>query len=138
MPSRGHWVYDPDYGGKKIPAIIQADVIRCINPVAQEHYKVRYTRLDIRVRGQFCYIDPTSSHTLQMIGHLQVGRKPAKKPSSACAIPPPTCAACAISEMMSGALLFLPIAKKNTRFLSIPTANLPANLKTLFWHRLFI
>ena len=57
MPSRGHWVYDPDYGGKKIPAIVQADVIRRINQVAQEHYKGRYTRLDIHFRGQFCYID---------------------------------------------------------------------------------
>jgi len=56
-PSGGYWVYDPDSGGTKIPAIVQADVIKRINQLAQEQYKGRYIRLDIRFRAQFCYID---------------------------------------------------------------------------------
>ena len=55
--SGGSWVYDPDSGGKKIPARVQADVIQRINQVAEEHYKGRYLRLEIRFRSQFCYID---------------------------------------------------------------------------------
>ena len=56
-PPRGVWVYDPDSGGVKIPAKVQADVIKRINQVAEEHYKGRYLSLDIRFRSQFCYID---------------------------------------------------------------------------------
>jgi hypothetical protein len=56
-PSGGYWVYDPDSGGKKIPALVQADLIKRINQLAQEQYKGRYIRLDIRFRAQFCYID---------------------------------------------------------------------------------
>jgi len=56
-PRGGYWVYAPDSGGKKIPALVQADVIKRINQVAQELYAGRYTRLDIHFRGKFCYID---------------------------------------------------------------------------------
>jgi hypothetical protein len=58
MPSLGkQWVFDPNSGGKKIPRLVQADVIKRINRVAQEQYQELYTRLDIYFRGQFCYID---------------------------------------------------------------------------------
>ena len=58
MSSHGKsWVFDPNSGGKKIPPLVQADVVKRINLVAQEHYKGLYTRLDIHFRGQFCYID---------------------------------------------------------------------------------
>lgn len=63
-PSGGYWVHDPGSGGKKIPAIVQADVIKRITQVAQEQYKGRYTRLDIRFRAQFCYIDAYTEPTL--------------------------------------------------------------------------
>jgi hypothetical protein len=65
MTSRGgYWVYDPDSGGKKIPALVQADVIKRINQLAQEQYKGRFIRLDIRFRVQFCYIDAFQEPTL--------------------------------------------------------------------------
>jgi hypothetical protein len=56
MP-RKTWVFDPDSGGQKIPERIKAQVKRRIEGVAQEHFEGRYARLDIRFRGQFCYID---------------------------------------------------------------------------------
>lgn len=56
-PRGGTWGFNPDSGGKKIPASIQADVIKRINQVAEEHFKGRYTHLEIRFRGQFCYLD---------------------------------------------------------------------------------
>lgn len=56
--SRGKvWVFDPDSGGKKIPDSVKNDVERRINDIAQQHFKGKYIRLDIRFKGQFCYID---------------------------------------------------------------------------------
>ncbi|MBI4769279.1 MAG: hypothetical protein HY784_02420 [Chloroflexi bacterium] len=51
------WVFDPDSGGRKIPERVKRDVQRTIEQVAEKHFKGKYTRLDIRFRGQFCYID---------------------------------------------------------------------------------
>jgi hypothetical protein len=45
-PRSGYWVYDPDSGGAKIPAIVQAEVIKRINQLAQEQYMGRYIRLN--------------------------------------------------------------------------------------------
>ena len=56
-PHAGYWAYDPGSGGKKIPPNVQADVTKRINQVAEENYKGRYIRLDIRFKSQFCYID---------------------------------------------------------------------------------
>jgi hypothetical protein len=55
--SRRQWVFDPDSGGKKIPEQVKVDIKRRIEHVAEEQFKGRYTRLNIRFRGQFCYID---------------------------------------------------------------------------------
>ena len=63
-PRGGYWVYDPDSGGIKIPARVQADLIKRINQLAQEQYKGRYTRLDIHFRNQFCYIDAYTEPSL--------------------------------------------------------------------------
>jgi hypothetical protein len=57
MTTRRQWMFDPNSGGKKIMPTIQADVERRIRNVAEEHFSGRYTRLEIRFRNQFCYID---------------------------------------------------------------------------------
>jgi hypothetical protein len=56
MPTR-QWVFDPNSGGKKIPPALQIVVEKRLQKVAEEQFKGHYTRLDIRFRGQFCYID---------------------------------------------------------------------------------
>ena len=56
MPQK-QWVFDPDSGGKKIPESKKQEVTQRIEKFAAENYAEKYTRLDIRVRGQFCYID---------------------------------------------------------------------------------
>jgi hypothetical protein len=56
MP-RGMWVFDPDSGGQKIPERVKLDVKRRIERLAEDRFAGQYTRLDIRFRGQFCYID---------------------------------------------------------------------------------
>jgi|SRR5579884_3326923 len=57
MPARGAWVFDPDYGGVKIPEAVKQRTEHRIRRVAAEEFAGRYTRLDIRFRGQFCYVD---------------------------------------------------------------------------------
>ena len=56
MPSK-QWVFDPDRGGIKIPEAIKRHTQDRIHTYAETHFSGRYTRLDIRFRGPFCYID---------------------------------------------------------------------------------
>ena len=49
--------FDPDHGGKKIPEAVQRRTEARLRRYAEEHLAGRYTRLDIRFRGQFCYMD---------------------------------------------------------------------------------
>jgi hypothetical protein len=51
------WVYDPHTGGVKIPERVQQRTRQRILADAEQHYAGKYTRLDVRFRGQFCYID---------------------------------------------------------------------------------
>lgn len=51
------WVKDPDSGGVKIPKAVQERIKQRILKYAEAHYAGKYTRLDIRFRSQFCYID---------------------------------------------------------------------------------
>lgn len=57
MPARKVWSFSPDSGGQKIPEVVKWDVERRLNIFAEEHFKGKYTRLAIRFRAQFCYID---------------------------------------------------------------------------------
>ena len=57
MPPRKQWVFAPDSGGVRIPEAVQRRTAERIRRYAQEHFAGRYTKLDIRFRGQFCYID---------------------------------------------------------------------------------
>ena len=51
------WSFDPNSGGVKIPPSVQANVEKRICAVAEKEYKGKYTRLEIRFKNQFCYID---------------------------------------------------------------------------------
>ncbi len=51
------WVRDPHSGGVKIPKRLQESTKQRILAYAEAHYAGKYTRLDIRFRSQFCYID---------------------------------------------------------------------------------
>jgi hypothetical protein len=55
--AKGQWVFDPDSGGVKIPDHKKREVKQRIESFAAEHYAGKYTRLEIRFRKQFCYID---------------------------------------------------------------------------------
>jgi len=55
--SRDGWMVDPDSGGVKITEPVKRRTEASIRQVAEAEFAGRYTRLDIRFRGVFCYID---------------------------------------------------------------------------------
>jgi len=55
--ARTQWVFDPDHGGVKVPEAVKRRTEERIRRYAEAHFAGCYTRLDIRFRGQFCYID---------------------------------------------------------------------------------
>src|SRR5438552_18159726 len=57
MPARGQWVFDPDSGGVRIPDGVRRRTEERLRRHAEEQFAGRYTRLEIRFRGQFCYVD---------------------------------------------------------------------------------
>ncbi len=57
MATRGQWSFDPDSGGVRIPEAVRRRTEQRLRRYAEEHFSGRYTRLDIRFRGQFCHVD---------------------------------------------------------------------------------
>ena len=55
--SRRRWGFAPDSGGVKIPEAVKRRTEDRIRRYAEANFAGRYTRLDIRFRGKFCYID---------------------------------------------------------------------------------
>lgn len=51
------WIPDPNHGGIKIPEAVKQRTTARLETHAAEHYAGKYTKLDIRYRKQFCYID---------------------------------------------------------------------------------
>jgi len=54
---RKTWVYDPHTGGVKIPQAVRERTRSRILAYAKKHYSGKYTHIDVRFRGQLCYID---------------------------------------------------------------------------------
>ena len=50
-------VFDPDSGGIKISPNVKTDVEKRIIAIAEQEFKGKYTRIEVRFRSQFCYID---------------------------------------------------------------------------------
>jgi hypothetical protein len=57
MPRHFAWVSDPTRGGTKITPQVKRETEQRIRTFAAKHFKGKYTRLDIRFRGHFCYVD---------------------------------------------------------------------------------
>ncbi|MDQ6693186.1 MAG: hypothetical protein M3014_02015 [Chloroflexota bacterium] len=56
MP-RGTWAFDPGSGGLQIPERVKVATEQRLREYTREHLAGRFTRLEIRFKGQFCYID---------------------------------------------------------------------------------
>lgn len=57
MPRGTTWVFRPDRGGRHIPEAVRQRTAQRIRRYAEQHFAGRYTKLELRFRGQFCYID---------------------------------------------------------------------------------
>jgi hypothetical protein len=57
VPAHRERGLDPERGGVPIPDTVKARAERRIRRHAERHFAGSYTRLEIRFRGQFCYID---------------------------------------------------------------------------------
>jgi len=57
MSPRGGWVLSPHTGGSSIPPSLQHDVRRRILAYASKKYAGRFSRIDVRFCGRFCYVD---------------------------------------------------------------------------------
>ena len=57
MSRKMTWVYDPTRGGTKITPRVKLETERRIRACAEQHFKGKYTRLEIRFRSCFCYVD---------------------------------------------------------------------------------
>jgi hypothetical protein len=133
MPSRKQWVFSPDIGGIKIPERVQRDVQQRLAAVAAERFAGKYTRLDIRFKAQFCYIDAyTEPPNRQKAGRPKTGPRRAKNTLSGCATRPRISAACATSAMIVGAGRSTLTAMRSTNSLIFPTARPLASQKTPF------
>jgi hypothetical protein len=51
------WTYDPQSGGKPVPEALKPRIRMRILTHAEQHFAGKYNRIDVRFRGQFCYID---------------------------------------------------------------------------------
>ncbi len=51
------WVKDPHSGGVKIPYFLKQAVTKRILSCAEKHYAGKYSKIDVRFKGCFCYID---------------------------------------------------------------------------------
>jgi hypothetical protein len=67
----------PHAGGSRIPPSLQEETRQRILKHAESHYAGRFTRLDIRFRGAFCYIDaymepePPTKRLLDSLGETE-------------------------------------------------------------------
>jgi hypothetical protein len=51
------WIKDPHAGGVKIPETIKETIKGRIVSYAEARYAGKYARIEVRFKGQFCYID---------------------------------------------------------------------------------
>lgn len=57
MMATKRWVFSPDRAGTRVPEAVQQRTEARLRRYASQSFAGCYTQLDIRFRGQFCYID---------------------------------------------------------------------------------
>ena len=75
--ARKQWVFSPHSGGSKVPVSVQDETRRRILCHAERHYGGLFTRIEVKFKGQFCYIDaytepaPPSEKTLALLNETR-------------------------------------------------------------------
>jgi hypothetical protein len=128
MSARRVWAFSPNSGGKKIPDLVRIDVEKRINDVAEQQLKETFIRLDLRFKGQFCYIDAFTKP-----GMRKSCRKQGKSVLKDCETLQFIYAGFDTLIRINGAFLTITTAMKSMSWLLILTVNSLENLKTHFW-----
>ena len=106
------WIYDPQSGGRKIPDAIKPRIHKRIVAHAHKHYAGKFSRIEVRFSGKFCYIDAYTEPFVPPDYNPELfGGNRVKNVLHSCVISPLICAA-------FGSL----VTKINGRWPSIPTA----------------
>jgi hypothetical protein len=84
---RGNWVFNPNSGGKPIPELVRRRTDARLRRYAEKHFAGRYSRLEIRFRSQFCYIDAYTEPAEP--GPRKAAEIPPMDSDSACRLPRP-------------------------------------------------
>ena len=117
------WVFDPHSGGKPIPAATQDVVRQRILDYAQKHYAGKFARIDVRFRGAICYIDAYKEPPPDSEQLAKICRVPPAEYVEGFRNTPTHLADCATLTWNGGASRSSHTATRNTRRVSIPTAN---------------
>jgi hypothetical protein len=67
------WVFAPDSGGVKMPEAVKQRTEARLHRYAEQHLAGRYTRLDIRFKGQFCYVERSTFNASYSLPLLTCG-----------------------------------------------------------------
>jgi hypothetical protein len=118
------WGLDPDNGGVKVPDTVKRRTETQLRQVAAAEFVGRYTRLDIRFRGVFCYVDAyTEPEPPGPNWPPPDGRRPPSSTLSGCGIRRRTCVGCATSApATAGVSASTPTATSATSCRSSPAA----------------
>jgi len=131
MPRGGTWVFDPNSGGKPIPEVVRQRTTQRLERYAEQHFAGLYARLEIRFRGQFCYVDAYTEPHLPPTGRRRTFPRRGRRRWSGCARRRRTSAGCAIvGRRIIGVSLSTPTAPSTTSYRSSPTGSTSGRPKT--------
>ena len=51
------WVYNPHAGGRAVPEMLRRELAARLEARARACFGERFSRLEVRFRGPFCYLD---------------------------------------------------------------------------------
>ena len=100
--TRRVWVRHPNAGGVKVPPAVRQRTEQRIRRYAEKHFAGEYTRLEIRFRAQFCYIDAYTEPSVPKGWPRRAGTRPGSSTSSGYATPRHTSVASGISATKNG------------------------------------
>jgi hypothetical protein len=122
---------DPGLGGKKILETVKRDIEQRIHAIANEQFRGRYQRLEIRFRGQFCYIDAYTEPRISENWPPPNWPETKENIWTGCATLLSISAGCVTLARINGVLPFTPTAMRSTSFLCIRMVSSLGLLKKL-------
>ena len=133
MSAHRVWAFSPNSGGKKIPDLVRIDVEKRINDVAEQQLKGTFVRLDLSIKGQFCYIDAFTEPAVDENWEEEIFQETKEEHVERLRNSP--LHLCRLRHLIriNGALHTIITAVKSMSWLLIPMVSSSENLKMHFW-----